>query len=264
MVRIWQKVKENKLPVIIPIIFYNGDNEWTAPVEFKELFAQEDDWSKNVIPNFEYFLSKDEELIEKIPEITTPKFRIAVLNLRLSRSLNEKEFIDRFIDLLIELKKYLKKTGDVEYFQINIIYVFYNADPRLIEKEKVIDLTKKYFPERGDHLETLADEFKKEGREEGEKEGIIKTLTRKVFISPRSGSLSRKHYNNRLKEAVNEAGIDKNITAHSIRHSTAVSLLKKDVPLKTIQDLLGHENLETTSVYLHADLSDMREAVDVL
>lgn len=86
----------------------------------------------------------------------------------------------------------------------------------------------------------------------------------KLFATKKSGSLSRVYYNRCLKKAVKNAGINKNITAHSIRHSTAASLLKKKVNLAVIQRLLGHKSLKTTSLYLHSDLSEMKTALQRL
>ena len=84
------------------------------------------------------------------------------------------------------------------------------------------------------------------------------------FATKRSGSLSRTYYNRRLKRAVHKAGIEKDITAHCIRHSTAVALVKKGIDLPTIQKVLGHANLKTTSIYVHSDMSQMREALEVI
>jgi len=180
MVRIWDEVDDKVLPVIIPIIFYHGKREWTAPEEFIDLFASELNWSKKMIPNFKYFLSKYEQLIEKIPEITAPKLRLFVKNLHLYRSQSKQEFIIRFKDYLKELDRYYRKTGDELYFRINLIYVFHRTDLELTGEEDIIELTKKILPERSDQMETIADKLKKEGRkegrEEGEKEGIIKTI----------------------------------------------------------------------------------------
>jgi integrase/recombinase XerD len=65
-----------------------------------------------------------------------------------------------------------------------------------------------------------------------------------VFATERSGSLSRVYYNRELKQAVKEAGISKEITAHCIRHSTAVRLCREQsVDLATVRDLLNHESL---------------------
>jgi len=86
-----------------------------------------------------------------------------------------------------------------------------------------------------------------------------------VFATAKSGSLSAAYFNRRLKKAVAKAGIPKAISAHNLRHSCAVFLTtQQDVALPTIQRILGHENLQTTSVYLHADPSQMRDALEAM
>lgn len=88
--------------------------------------------------------------------------------------------------------------------------------------------------------------------------------SKNVFATRKSGSLSRSHYNIKLKKATEKVDINKNITSHSIRHSTAVALVKKGVDLPTIQKILGHENLETTSIYVHSNMSKIRDALEVI
>ena len=85
-----------------------------------------------------------------------------------------------------------------------------------------------------------------------------------VFATARSGQLSRSYYTRRLKRAVRKAGIKKNISPHSIRHTTAIILNRKGVNLTDIQAILGHESLETTSVYLDYNMDNMRDALNIL
>lgn len=52
-----------------------------------------------------------------------------------------------------------------------------------------------------------------------------------------------------IKEAAKKAGINKNLTPHSARHTFATLLLSKDANIMTIKELLGHTSVETTMIY---------------
>lgn len=73
---------------------------------------------------------------------------------------------------------------------------------------------------------------------------------------PRDGILKRHHIlegavSKWLKNATTEAGIEKRVTAHVLRHSYATHLLQSGVDLRSIQDALGHSSVKTTEIYTH-------------
>jgi integrase/recombinase XerD len=65
-----------------------------------------------------------------------------------------------------------------------------------------------------------------------------------------------------VREASRRAGIQKKITPHTLRHSWATHLLERGTDLKTIQVLLGHVDLETTTLYLHLSQRHLQAVVN--
>ena len=80
--------------------------------------------------------------------------------------------------------------------------------------------------------------------------------SRSLAEDPNSGELRRHHAHpsglqRELKRAARVAGIHKRITPHTLRHCFATHLIEANVDIRTIQELMGHQDLETTKVYLH-------------
>lgn len=87
---------------------------------------------------------------------------------------------------------------------------------------------------------------------------LLKKHSDVVFINGRDGGqISRQGFFLIIKEKVKEAGINKEISPHKLRHSFASHLLKNGVDLRLIQELLGHENISTTERYTHIQNDDL-------
>lgn len=80
-----------------------------------------------------------------------------------------------------------------------------------------------------------------------------------VFLNKRGGALSRQSAWTIIKDAASRAGIDKDISPHTMRHSFATHLLEGGADVRTVQELLGHASVTTTQIYTHVTPENLRE-----
>lgn len=82
-----------------------------------------------------------------------------------------------------------------------------------------------------------------------------------VFLNRRGAHLTRTMILIMIKRYAQEAGIKKTISPHTLRHSFATALLQGGADLRSIQEMLGHENICTTEIYTHLDTTTLREEI---
>ncbi len=83
-----------------------------------------------------------------------------------------------------------------------------------------------------------------------------------LFLNARGGRLSSRSVADLVRKYGLKAGIQKNLTPHSLRHSFATHLLQNGADLRVIQELLGHSSLATTQRYTHIDVKRLLEVYD--
>ena len=83
-----------------------------------------------------------------------------------------------------------------------------------------------------------------------------------LFLNRRGKKLSRVMIFTIIKKVVNEAGIKKNISPHTFRHSFATHLIDGGANLRAVQEMLGHESIITTEIYTHLDKEYLKNTVN--
>jgi integrase/recombinase XerD len=83
-----------------------------------------------------------------------------------------------------------------------------------------------------------------------------------LFVNRINNPLTTRYVQLMIKKYAEEAGINKKVTPHILRHSFATHLLKNGVDIRAIQQLLGHSNLSTTQIYTSVDMGTLKNVYD--
>jgi len=105
---------------------------------------------------------------------------------------------------------------------------------------------------------SVVDEYIREGR--------LRLLRRDseqaLFLNHRGERLTRQGFWQILKEYAKSAGLEGEVTPHTLRHSFATHMLSGGADLRAVQELLGHANISTTQVYTHLTTEHVRQAYE--
>lgn len=84
-----------------------------------------------------------------------------------------------------------------------------------------------------------------------------------LFLSNRRKRMSREAVHSMVKNTLLKAGLDQEkYSSHKLRHTAATLMLKNGVDVRTLQEILGHEHLNTTQIYTHVDNAELRMAAN--
>lgn len=82
-----------------------------------------------------------------------------------------------------------------------------------------------------------------------------------VFLNRRGAQLTRVMIFTIIKNLAKAAGIKKNISPHTLRHSFASEMVNRGADLRAVQEMLGHESITTTEIYTHLDRSYLHDTI---
>ena len=210
---------------------------------------------------FDYLVFENYRLDNPMEQIETPK-----IGRKLPETLSLKE-IDRII-AAIDLNNYLG------YRNLTIIEMLYSCGLRVSElinlklsdlflKEDFIKVTgkgnKQRFVPIGLNTQNIIQSYLRLHRP------LIKISTSDsdtIFLNRNGKKLTRAMIFTIVKKIKNKAGIKKNVSPHTFRHSFATHLLENGADLRSIQIMMGHESITTTEIYMHLDKSYLKKVMN--
>ncbi len=141
-----------------------------------------------------------------------------------------------------------------ELIDLRITNLFFNEEYIKVEgkgsKQRLVPISAKAIKEIQFYLQHYRSQIKpKKGAENI------------VFLNRRGNKLTRVMIFNIVRELARKAGIMKNISPHTFRHSFATHLVDGGADLRAVQEMLGHESIITTEIYTHLDREYLRDTI---
>lgn len=109
-----------------------------------------------------------------------------------------------------------------------------------------------------EYTATILRDYIKDVRAKGK---INKKFEDVIFLNSRGSNMSRVIVFLIIKELTNRAGVNKNISPHTFRHSFATHLLQNGADLRYIQEMLGHSSITTTQIYTRLETEELRDVI---
>ena len=185
---------------------------------------------------------------KKMPEVLTydeVQRLLAVIDLSTDHGTRNRAMLETLYACGLRVTELINLKISNLYTDIEFVKVIGKND-----KERIVPIGK----EAVKHINFYKDSVRNRMKIPAESENIL-------FLNRRGKKLSRVMVFNIVKDAAAAAGIEKNVSPHTFRHSFATHLIEGGANLRAIQDMLGHESILTTEMYTHLDNDFLRETI---
>lgn len=181
---------------------------------------------------------------KKMPEILSMEETVRLLEQ--PSGMSPKELRDRaMLELLYATGVRVSELIALEVSDLNLNLNYLIC--RDSGKERVIPF--------GDNAKQALERYLKHGREQ-----LLKgQASRHLFVNCSGTAMSRQGFWKLIKQYAAKAGIEADITPHTLRHSFAVHLVQNGADLKAVQEMLGHSDISTTQMYLNMSSERVRQ-----
>lgn len=188
------------------------------------------------------------KLDRKIPEVLTYEEiqrLLAAIDLSEPHGLRNRAMLETLYACGLRVSELINLRISSLYLDVGFIKVIGKND-----KERLVPIGEEAVKHIGFYVEGVRRHLK-----------IKKESENVLFLNRRGSKLSRIMVFLIIKELAKLAGIEKNISPHTFRHSFATHLIEGGADLKAVQDMLGHESITTTEIYTHLDTDYLKETV---
>jgi hypothetical protein len=188
MTSIWKKTAPRLLPVILPVVFYQGSEKWEASQWFLNRFAifdRIDGDLKEYIPDFKYNLFEIASLSEEDVKGAI-RLRIYLDAIRMKALRGEKAIQEAMLRVTVTISELPRTEANERFFQVCMIYLFDTMGREYFDQ--LAELMKTVSEERSEKTQTIADMLRQEGMEKGREELLWKQISKKF------PKVSKKYY----------------------------------------------------------------------
>ncbi|MBI5916120.1 MAG: tyrosine recombinase XerD [Bacteroidetes bacterium] len=188
------------------------------------------------------------KLHRKIPEVLTYdeiQRMLAVIDLSQPHGLRNRAMLETLYACGLRVSELINLKISNLHFDVGFVKVLGKND-----KERLVPIGEEAVKHIGFYTEGVRRHLK-----------IKKDSENLLFLNRRGSKLSRIMVFLITKQLAKLAGIEKNISPHTFRHSFATHLIEGGADLKAVQDMLGHESITTTEIYTHLDTDYLKETV---